>query len=110
MRWRDVDGLVSLDNVMSMFPHYLPLNIVRGYRARRFIDPLAAPFIYPHWLATYHMWPKKDESPFYFRKQLFVEFHLHHDVDYIDISSHVGQGKGRFLDKFKHPHSSQIVY
>ena len=58
--------------------------------------------MYPHWLATHHMWLQKDESPLYFCKQLFVEFHLHQEVDYTNIPGHAGQGQGRFLDKFKH--------
>ena len=109
MKWREVDGLVSLDNVKSMFPNYISLKMVRGYYVIRCIDPLVAPFIYPCWLVAHHMWPKKDEFPLYFYKQLFANFHLDCDVDYIDIPSHVGQGKGRFSYKFKHPNASAAV-
>ena len=81
MRWREVDSLVLLDNVKSIFPHYIPLKMVRGYHTTMCTDPLVAPFIYPHWLAAHHMWPQKDEFALYFYEHLFAQFHLHCVVD-----------------------------
>ena len=95
--------MVSVESVKNIFSHYQPLKKVRRYHAMSYIDPLVAPFMYPCWLATHHMWPQKDDFPLYLCKQLFAEYHLHQEVDSIDILGHAGQCQDRFSDKFRHP-------
>lgn len=101
VKYTQIDTEVSTTMVKTMFPFYRGHRRVRGYSTTKCIDQLVAPFMYPHRLATHHRWPQKDEFPLYFYKQLFAEFHLHYDVDYIDYPGHVGQGLGRLSDRFR---------
>ena len=101
MKYTQIDTEVSTSMVKSMFPSYIDHHRVRGYSTMKCTNQIITPFMYPRWLVTHHRWPQKDEFPLYFYKQLFAKFHLHHDVYYTNYPSHVGQGLGRILERFR---------
>lgn len=101
VKYKQIDTKVSTRMVKTMFPSYIECHRVIGYSVTKCSNPVIASLLYPCWLAPHHRWPQKDEFPLYFYKQLFVEFHLHYDVDYTDYPGHVGQGRGRLSKRFR---------
>ena len=72
VKYRQIDTEVSTRMVKTMFPSYIQCRRVRGYSMTKCTDPIVTPLMYPHWLATHHRWPQKDEFPLYFCKQLYA--------------------------------------
>ena len=64
-----------------------------------YIDFIVASMIYPHFLATHHHYPNNDQIPLYFAHQLYAEFHVGLNINYLEIPYYSRQGRGRIVDR-----------
>ena len=84
----------------ELFPEYEGARgRVRGYRVTRCRDPIIASMIYPRFLAAHGRYPNNDQIPLYFAQQLYAEFRIGLNVNYLDIPDYCGQGRGRIADR-----------
>lgn len=106
----EVSGTASFDDVKrvapkdviqrELFPEYEGTQgRVRGYRVTRCRDPIIAGMIYPRFLAAHGRYPNNDQIPLYFAQQLYAEFRIGLNVNYLDIPGYLGQGRGRIADR-----------
>ena len=55
--------------------------------------------IYPRFLAAHGRYPNNDQIPLYFAHQLYAEFRIGLNVNYLDIPDYCGQGRGRIKNR-----------
>ena len=75
----------------EIFPEYAGTwGRVRSYRVTQCRDPIIASMIYPQFLAAHGHYPNNDQIPLYFAQQLYVEFRIGLNVNYLDIPDYCG--------------------
>ena len=55
--------------------------------------------IYPRFLVAHGRYLNNDQIPLYFAQQLYTEFRIGLNVNYLDIPDYCGQGRGRIVDR-----------
>ncbi|KAH9292174.1 hypothetical protein KI387_042643, partial [Taxus chinensis] len=79
----------------SCWSFYADKRKIRAYYVNKCSCPLCAPLIYPRFVASQGQFPNNDQLPLYFIMMLHAEVHLNLKVNYLDIPSYLGQGRGR---------------